>query len=64
MIAYVVAVSYKKFAGLTKVSQEAYKTLEAAQDFCMSRTGAKKLNNFAFDSEECLYSIFTVSVKE
>ena len=63
MMVYVVTVHTKQFRAC-RVSQEAHKTIEAAQEFCMSRTGAEKLNDWAFESDEYYYGIHEVSVKE
>lgn len=52
--------------GGCKVSQEGYKTLKEAQDFCLSRgTQVKKLNNYKFrDGHWNLYTIYEVSIKD
>lgn len=51
--------------GQVKVSQEAYSTLEAAQEFCKSRSGnVTRLNRYKFkDEHSCIYEITEVSVK-
>lgn len=51
--------------GQVKVSQEAYSTLEAAQEFCKSRSGnITRLNRYKFkDGHSFIYKITEVSVK-
>ena len=63
MTVYVVAVVDKEFRTARKVSQEGYKTLAAAQAFCMSRPGAEKLNKWCFEDKYCYYYIHDVSIK-
>lgn len=49
--------------GQTKVSQEGYKTLQAAQAFCMGRGDKpKKLNNFRYASNDTIYRIYEVNI--
>jgi hypothetical protein len=60
MLAYVVMVTPE--ASGSRVSSEAYKSLEAAQKFVMERSGApEKLSEYKFrDGDYLCYEIFEV----
>ena len=43
--------------GTSKVSQEAYRTLEEAQEFCSGRTDTIKVNDFLYLTSDRWYII-------
>ena len=62
MRAYVIVVENMK-AGTRKVSQEAYKALQQAQAFCMTRSGnVQKHNEFLFYDGIYRYEIVEVKI--
>ena len=62
MNTYVIVV--KSATGVLSVSQEAYPSLEAAQDFCLKRGDRPRaLSEWIFKSDSFTYQIFAVYVK-
>jgi hypothetical protein len=59
---YVVLVQQTRFNNAF-VSQEAYSTLEAAQDFCERRYNTEKVTDYLWTSNEYMYTISEVTVK-
>lgn len=62
MTAYVIMVTPE--ASVSRVSQEAYKSLSEAQEFVMGRSGApQKLSDYKWRDEDYTeYEIFEVSI--
>ena len=59
------AVSYSSAINTRHISQEAYSTLEAAQDFCRSRIDEPcRLSDFKFMSDDNTYNIYELILKE
>ena len=75
---YIVISRFKKIEDWTNtnISQEAYKTLEEAIDFCKSKMNNEEIerhdfllkhnyiNNFYFDTKNYIYTIKELNVKE
>lgn len=61
---YVVMTQSKQYPGAAKVSQEGYKTLKAAQDFCKSRGKVEKISEYLYEDAVYFYSIYPVGIKE
>lgn len=56
---YVVLVQSKQFQRATKVSTVVYRTLEAAQEFCLERgDDVKKLTDWCYEDTEYYYTIY------
>ena len=49
---------------ISKISQEGFKTFEAARDWCRNKPGAIEINNgWAFESDDYEYMIHEVLVR-
>lgn len=64
MKVYIIEVVSHPFAPVNKISQEGFKTLEDAKNWCRNKPGAKESRNgWKFISDDYEYGIHEVLVK-
>lgn len=61
-IVYGVKCYYKKF-NEESLSHESYGSLEKAQSFCANRYKSKKIDEFTYEGDGCIYKIIALNVK-
>lgn len=54
--------SINTYTGGSRVSSEAYDTIDKAQDFCIKRRNAEKVNDMIFKNGEYKYMIIPLAV--
>ena len=64
MKVYIIQVISNPYAPVSKLSQEGFKTYEAARDWCLNKPGTKEVENgWKFISDDYEYRIHDVLVR-
>lgn len=64
MRVYIIQVISNSYAPVSKLSQEGFRTFEAARDWCRNKAGVKELDNgWKFIAKDCEYRINDILVR-